>query len=146
MAEDKLQIGDASIPMWVRENRLVNERGESLGFGERMFLYDIYKDRSKYQVVKKCAQIGMTVTATIKAYYVALKCGFNVIFTMASDSDVSEFVKTKADKIFQSNPVMRKYMFSDTVGLKQVEQVHLLQGDEVKDCPDIDDRRPPDTR
>lgn len=40
--------------------------------------------------------------------------------TMPSDMDVSEFVKTKADKIFQANEVLRKKFSSDTVGLKQI--------------------------
>ena len=120
VVKEDLKLQDLMIPQWVRDHGIVNEKNELLEFNDRYFLYDIYCDRSQSLVVKKCAQIGMTVTATVKAYYLALKCGFNIIFTMASDTDVSEFVKTKADKIFQANPIMRKYMFSDTVGLKQV--------------------------
>ena len=115
-----LNLEEINLPFWIIKNGIVNEKSELLSFKERLFLYDIFNDFSRNQVIKKCAQVGLTVTKTIKSYFAAKKLGYNVIFTMASDDDVSEFVRTKADKIFQANELMRKNLFSDTVGLKQI--------------------------
>ena len=115
-----IKISDINLPYWILENGIVNEKNEPINFKKRMFLYDIFNDFSQNQVIKKCAQVGLTVTKTIKSYFATQKLGYNIIFTMASDDDVSEFVKTKADKIFQANEIMRKNLFSDTVGLKQI--------------------------
>jgi len=111
---------DVSILHWILSNKIVNEKGELLEFKDRGYLIDILEDFTPVQAIKKCAQIGGSVIFTLKAYYAADKGRFNVIYTMPSDSEVSEFVKTKADKIFQANEVLRRKFSSDTVGLKQI--------------------------
>lgn len=129
-------IKDLSIPHWVIENQFINERGEVLEFKDRLFLYDILADISQIIVLKKCAQVGATVTFTLKAYFVAQKGKMNVIYTMPSDTDVSEFVKTKADMIFQSNELLRSQFSSDTVGLKKIgDRFIYYKGTRSKTAP-----------
>jgi len=129
-------IKDISIPHWVIDNEFINERGEILEFRDRLFLYDILADTSQIQVLKKCAQVGATVTYTLKAYFVAQKGKMNVIYTMPSDTDVSEFVKTKADMIFQSNELLRSQFSSDTVGLKKIgDRFIYYKGTRSKTAP-----------
>src|SRR3990167_6490075 len=129
-------IKDLSIPHWVIENQFVNERGEVLEFRNHLFLYDILADISRIQVIKKCAQVGVSVTMTLKAYFMAQKGRMNVIYTMPSDTDVSEFVKTKVDMIFQSNETLRRQFSSDTVGLKQIaDRFIYYKGTRSKTAP-----------
>jgi len=129
-------IKDLSIPHWVIDNEFINERGEILEFRDRLFLYDILADTSQIQVVKKCSQVGVSVMETLKAYFVAQKGRMNVIYTMPSDSDVSEFVRTKADMIFQSNELMRSQFSSDTIGLKQIgDRFIYYKGTRSKTAP-----------
>ena len=111
---------DISILQWVIKNKIVNEKGELLEFKDHGFLIDILEDFTPVQVVKKCAQVGCSVIYNLKVYYAADKGKFNIIYTMPSDADVSEFVKTKSDKIFQTNEVLRKKFSGDTIGLKQI--------------------------
>lgn len=129
-------IKDLSIPHWVIDNEFINERGEILEFRDHLFLYDILADTSQTIVLKKCAQVGATVTFTLKAYFVAQKGMMNVIYTMPSDTDVSEFVKTKADMIFQSNELLRSQFSSDTVGLKKIgDRFIYYKGTRSKTAP-----------
>ena len=116
-----MKIEHYSPALWLLKNNFVNERGERLTFKpNHYFLYDIYKDLSQFQVIKKCAQVGVSVTMTMKTVYMAKYRGITTIYTMPSDSDVSEFVKTKADKIFLSNPVLMKGANIDNIQLKQI--------------------------
>ena len=132
----KSDIKDLSTPHWVIDNQFVNEKGESLEFRDHLFLYDILADISKTIVIKKCSQVGVSVTMTLKAYFAADKGRMNVIYTMPSDNDVSEFVKTKADMIFQSNELLREKFSSDTVGLKQIgDRFIYYKGTRSKTAP-----------
>jgi len=129
-------IRDLSIPHWVIDNEFINEKGEILEFRDHPFLYDILADTSQTQVVKKCSQVGISVMETLKAYFVAQKGKMNVIYTMPSDTDVSEFVKTKADMIFQSNELLRSQFSSDTVGLKKIgDRFIFYKGTRSKTAP-----------
>lgn len=67
-----------------------------------------------------CAQVGVSVTMNLKVFHLAKYRGITTIYTMPSDSDVWEFVKTKTDKIYSSNPELKKNLVSDNIGLKQV--------------------------
>jgi len=132
----KTQAEDVSIISWVLDNHIVNEKGDLLEFKDRGFLIDILEDFSQVIVIKKCAQVGASVTFNLKAYYAADKGRFNVIYTMPSDTDVSEFVKTKVDKIFQANEVLRKKFSGDTVGLKQIaDRFIYYKGTRSKTAP-----------
>ncbi len=115
-----MNIEHYSPPLWVLNNNFVNEKGEKLSFRNHLFLYDIYKDISPLQVIKKCAQVGVSVTMTLKVVFMAKYRNITSIYTMPSDSDVSEFVKTKADKIFMSNPELIKGANIDNIQLKQI--------------------------
>ena len=115
----KEKIEDLSTAHWVVINNFINEKGDLLEFKEHFFLLAILEDTSDTIVVKKCSQVGVSVMMTLKAYFAADQGRMNVIYTMPSDNDVSEFVKTKVDMIFQSNEKLREKVSSDTVGLKQ---------------------------
>jgi len=130
------EIKDLSIAHWAIDNRFINERGDLLEFRDHLFLYDILADISQTIVIKKCSQVGVSVMMTLKAYFAAQKGRMNVIYTMPSDSDVSEFVRTKADMIFQSNELLRQNFKSDIIGLKQIgDRFIYYKGTRSKTAP-----------
>lgn len=115
-----MNIESYSPPLWVLKNGFVNERGDKLEFKDHLFMFDIYADLSPLQVVKKCSQIGATVCFNLKTFHLAKFRKITSIYTMPSDEDVTEFVKTKTDKILMSNPSLRSELKMDSVHLKQI--------------------------
>lgn len=125
-----------SPPLWVLKNGFVTERGDKLEFKDHYFLFDIYRDLSPVQVMKKCSQVGVSVTLNLKAFFLAKYRNLATIYTMPSDEDVSKFVQTKTDKIIQSNPKLLKELKTDSVGLKQIGDNFIhFKGTRSKSAP-----------
>lgn len=124
---------------WVKTTGLINEKGDRLEFKDHFFLWDIYCDLSPLQVVKKCAQVGLSVCLNLKAFHLAKYRSLGTIYTMPTDDDVSKFVKTKTDKIFQSNPGIRKNLTMDSVTLKGISNQFIrFKGTRSKSAPIAD--------
>lgn len=131
-----MKITNYSTPLWVIKNGLKNERGDLLTFKEHLFLFDIYRDMSKQQAIKKCSQVGVSVTMNLKVFHTLLYKKLSVIYTMPSDSDVEEFVKTKTDKIFSNNPELLKEIKVDNTFIKQIgERFIHFKGTRSKAAP-----------
>lgn len=111
---------DVSILAWLFQNRIVNERGEPLDFSDRLFLLDILTDWSQEIVIKKCAQIGGSVTFNIKVLFAIKKLGLNVMYTFPTDSDVQEFVSSKTNKLLQQNPQAFSGLPTDNIERKEI--------------------------
>ena len=58
-----------SILKWIVEKQIVSEKGEPLDFHDRPFLIDILSDWNNELVVKACAQVGKSVTFTLKLLF-----------------------------------------------------------------------------
>ena len=114
------KLAQISPAIWVKENNFVNEKGELITFDNHLFQWQIFADMNPEQCIKKCAQVGISVLMNLKVFHLAKYRGITTIYTMPSDTDVWEFVKTKTDKIYISNPELRKDLVSDNIGLKQV--------------------------
>jgi len=108
-----------SILDWIVSENIVNEKGEAFDFRDRPFLIDILIDFSPNISVTACAQVGKSVTFSIKSLFAIKHLHFNVIYTMSSDSDVNEFVSSKFNKIVQSNIHEFKGMQTDNVERKE---------------------------
>lgn len=108
-----------SILQWITERGIVNEKGEAFDFTKRPFLLDILTDFSPNIVVSACAQVGKSVTFSIKALFAIKHLHFNTIYTMSSDSDVNEFVSSKFNKIVQANHHEFEGMATDNVERKE---------------------------
>lgn len=130
-----IEVQDISPAAWIIKNGFVNEKGDLLQFDQRPFLIDILQDLNPNQVLKKCAQVGASVVFSLKSFFCA-KLGLTVIYTMPSDSDVWEFATTKADKIFQYNQELRKYLKLDNATLKQIGNTFIhYKGTRSKTAP-----------
>ena len=121
MSEKKPTIkpDDLSILAWIFKNNIVSEKGDMLDFGDRLFLIDILTDWSQEIVIKKCAQIGGSVTFNLKALFAIIKFGWNIMYTFPTDSDVSEFVSSKTNKILAQNPQIFQGINTDNIERKE---------------------------
>ena len=110
-----------SILEWIRQNNIVNERGDKIEFKNHYFLYDIYEDWTPIQAVKKAAQIGFSTLAILKTLYAAYMKNFNVIYTLPTGNDVYKFVPGKVNQMISSNPMLTNWtMDKDTIAQKKV--------------------------
>ena len=109
-----------SILQWITERGILNEKGEAFDFYDRPFLLDILTDFSPNIAVTACAQVGKSVTFSVKSLFAIKHLHFNVIYTMSSDSDVNEFVSSKFNKIVQTNIHEFKGMATDNVERKEL--------------------------
>ena len=117
--QPKVKSSDLSILTWIFENQVVSEKGEMLDFSDRPFLIDILTDWSQEIVIKKCAQIGGSVSFNLKALFAIMKFGWNIMYTFPTDSDVQEFVASKTNKIIAANPNVFAGMPSDNIERKE---------------------------
>ncbi len=123
---ENLKAEDASILYWVLKNGIKSEKGDLLDFTDRLFLLDILSDWSQEIVWKKCSQVGGSVVFNVKAIFSLLKWGWNIIYTMPSETDVQDFVKTKTNPIIIENRHVLSGMSSDSVFLKQIGKRNLF--------------------
>jgi len=108
-----------SILQWIVERGVVDEKGEPFSFIDRPFLLDILTDWNPQIAIIACAQIGKSVTFSIKSLFAIKHLHFNLIYTMSSDSDVNEFVSSKFNKIVQANSHEFDGMQTDNVERKE---------------------------
>lgn len=118
-------IEDVSIHGWLMQNKMKNERGESISFYEHFFLYDIYADESPNLVVMKAAQVGMSVAEILRMFHKAKKYAFDIVYTLPTDGDVMDFVGGKVNRIIAQNPILQTY----TADKDSVFQKHV--GDSI---------------
>lgn len=121
-----MELSQASILGWIAEKGIVNEKGEPLDFYDRPFLLDILCDFNPNIVVVACAQVGKSVSFSLKVLYAVKYLKLNCIYTFPSDSDTVEFVSSKMNKIIQANSHEFKGMQSDNVERKELADRFLF--------------------
>jgi hypothetical protein len=119
-------VAELSILGWILKARILTEKGDPLDFHDRLFLLDILTDWSKDIVIKKCSQVGGSVIFNLKALFALRAFGWNIIYTMPTDSDVEEFVKTKTNGIIRQNPQAFVGASQDSIYLKQIGDRNLF--------------------
>lgn len=115
-----MDFKDLSIYAWIKTHNIKSEKGEPLDFSQRLFLIDILRDWNPQMVVKACAQVGKSITFTIKTLYALKTFGWQIIYTFPSDSDVSEFVNSKTNKFIQANRDTFPDLATDNVERKEL--------------------------
>lgn len=109
-----------SILQWIVEAGILSEKSEPLDFYDHPFLLDILTDWTPRIVVKACAQVGKSVTFTVKTLFAIKYLHFNVIYTFPTDDDVREFVSSKVNKILQANHHEFTGMDTDSIERKEI--------------------------
>ena len=110
-----------SCYLWVKDNKMRNEKGDVMEFVNHRFLIDIYDDYSQIQVARKASQVGFSTMAILKSLHASAYKGFNQIYTLPTFGDVGNFVPPKVNLITQNNPVLQQMVKDkDTIYQKRV--------------------------
>lgn len=105
---------------WITANDFVNENQQPIEFTRHRFLIDPMDDMSPDIVVKKSAQIGFSVLAILKSFWLAKEKQMNTIYVLPTQDIVKSFVQPKIDPLVASNPVLTKMITKDSITLKQI--------------------------
>lgn len=82
---------------------------------------DFLDDMSPLQVVLKAPQIGATVTELVKTFWCAKKKGWDIIYTLPTQSDVHDMAGGKINRIIAQNPILGEWVKDrDTVEQKSI--------------------------
>ena len=82
---------------------------------------DFLDDMSPLQVMLKAPQIGATVTEIIKSFWCAKKKGWDIIYTLPTQSDVGDMAGGKINRIVAQNPILGEWVKDhDTVEQKSI--------------------------
>lgn len=111
-----------SILEWIVERGIVNEKGEPFDFRDRPFLIDILTDWTPQIALMACAQVGKSVSFSIKCLFAIKHLRFNAIYTMSSSEDVQKFVASKMNPIIQVNSHEFSGMDTDTIERKEFDK------------------------
>lgn len=106
----KEQLAEYDIHCFIEAYNIKNEQGLPLDFKDRMFLWDIYTDMSPFQAIIKPPQIGMTVLETIKSLWVAKNKKKDIIYTLPTQSDVTDMAGGKVNRIIAQNPILKQWV------------------------------------
>lgn len=110
-----------SPAFFINYREIKNEQGRVLDFRDRAFLVPILEDRSRFQVILKAPQIGMTVLQLIKSLWWAYYEQKDIIYTLPTESDVQDMAGGKINRIIAQNPIFLEWIkVHDTVSQKNV--------------------------
>lgn len=131
-----MNLSQMSILGWIAERGIVSEKGEPLDFRDRPFLLDILCDWTPELVICACAQVGKSVSFTLKALYAVKYLRLNIIQTMPTQDDVNEFVSSKMNKLIQANGHEFKGMATDNIERKELDgRFIFMKGTVSKSAP-----------
>lgn len=114
------QLDELSPLSWALSRGLLNETQKPIEFEKHRFLIEPFADLHPDQVVKKSAQVGFSVTAILKAIWLAKYYKLNIIYALPTNDIIKGFVQPKVDSLITSNPAVRKLLTTDSVSLKQI--------------------------
>ena len=109
-----------SILQWLITEGIVDEKGQAFSFYDRPFLIDILTDWNPNIVVTACAQVGKSVSFSLKVLFAVKYLHFNCIYTFPTDDAVREFVGSKFNKLIQSNHHEFEGMETDSIERKEL--------------------------
>lgn len=117
---DKESLAAGSPLPWIVLNNMVNENQKTLEFKDHRFLIDIYNDNSPDIVCRKSAQVGWSVAAIMKSFWLCKYKNANVIYVLPTQNLMKDFVTPKVNPLITSNKAVQDLIASDRENLKQV--------------------------
>lgn len=127
MTDEQIQELIVSTPLaWIDLNGFVNENQQKLEFKTHRFMIDIYADDSDDIVCKKSAQVGFSVMAILKSFWLARYGGWNIIYALPTNNVVQDFVKPKVNPLISSNPAIQAMVSDDSVSYKRIGDRNLF--------------------
>ncbi len=122
-------LDQVSIHSWINTNQIKTESGALLDFTTHRYLFDIYRDESKYLCCIKAGQIGFSTMAILKTVWLSYNKGIDVGYILPTVEMVQKFVGSKVNRMQQQNPVIGKWMKDkDSITQKQIGKnyIHYL--------------------
>ncbi len=104
---------------WVVLNKMVNENFKPLEFTNHRFLIELLADMSPDIVVRKSAQVGVSVLCILKSIWLAKYAGMNSIYVLPTQDIVKSFVQPKIDPLIINNPSIKNLVTQDSITLKK---------------------------
>ena len=95
--------------IWLKDNRIKNEKGTELEFKNHKFLKDIFRDWTTIQVVRKASQIGFSTMEILKSLWACYYKKYNIIYTLPTFGDVSQFVPSKVNALIGNNEILQRW-------------------------------------
>ena len=115
-----------STLLWTVHNSFKTERGDLFEFKDHRFLKDIFDDWTPEQTCRKSSQIGFSNMVIVKAMHAAKYRGYNVIYTLPTTSDMSQFVSSKVNAILGHNPLLSELTRDkDSIVQKKVGDAYI---------------------
>lgn len=114
-------LDQVSIHAWIKNNQIKTENGKDVDFHTHRYLFDIYRDNSKYLVCLKAGQIGFSTMAILKTIWLAKNRKLNIGYILPTVEMVQKFVGSKVNPMAQQNNAIQEMMKDkDSITQKQV--------------------------
>jgi len=106
---------------WMLKHQIKTSAGLPFEFDNHYFMKDFIDDDSQFQVFLKPPQIGATESQIVKTLYCAKMKGWDIIYTLPTQSDVHDMAGGKINRIVAQNPILTSWVKDrDTVEQKGV--------------------------
>lgn len=109
-----------SILAWITQSGIRDENGDALDYSSRLFWLPILADWSNEICIKGAAQVGKSISFSLKVVYAMKFLGWPVIYTFPTEDDVREFVTTKMNKVIEANREAIGNMDTENVQRKEI--------------------------
>jgi hypothetical protein len=122
-------LDQISIISFINSNGIKTERGEPLEFHNHRYLFDIYRDNSKYLCSLKAGQIGFSHMAILKTLWLAKNRKMNIGYILPTVEMVEAFVGSKVNPTIAQNKILSQWIpDKDSVKQKQIGEsfIHYL--------------------
>lgn len=119
-------LDQVSIHAWIHNNVIKTETGQDLDFHTHRYLFDIYRDDSKYLCCLKAAQIGFSTMAIFKTLWLARNKQLDIGYILPTVDMVHAFVGSKVNRIIQQNPILQEWVKDkDSIVEKQIDTHYI---------------------
>lgn len=120
-------LSDVSIHSFIQEHGLKTETGKPFDFKTHRYLFDIYRDDSKYLCCIKAGQIGFSTMAIIKTIWLARNRRMDIGYILPTVEMVQKFVGSKVNRMAQQNPILNKWFKEkDSISQKQIDENYIF--------------------
>lgn len=120
-------LDQVSIHSWINNNQIKTESGTPIDFTTHRYLFDIYRDNSKYLCCLKAGQIGFSTMAILKTLWLAKNRNINIGYILPTVDMVEKFVGSKVNRMAQNNDIIGQWMKDkDKISEKQIGDAYIF--------------------
>lgn len=114
-------LEDHSIIAWLVQKGIKTETGNPIDLRDGLYLFDIFRDFSQNVVIMKGAQVRLTTTQILKAFFWMNAWKMEGIYTLPTVTDAQEMSKSKITRLIEQNPCLKDLVKEmDSMGQKRI--------------------------